>query len=108
MSVMLLRASSMLPGLRRNHFGLAACLSDLLQSRFRKQMRGNTEWRLQFAVSKNLQPIPKFTDQTALHEELGRDRFFRREPREILQVDDRVALLEDVRETTLGKPAVQR
>src|SRR5438128_1557981 len=96
-----------LDGLDRNDRRLAARLPNLIKRGLREEMRRNMERRFQFALAQNLEPVVQPFDQTALEKKLRRHRFLCLEPREVSQVNHRVALLEDIGKTSLGKTPLQ-
>src|SRR2546422_9687975 len=64
--------------------------------------------RLEFTVTQALEPVSKTLDAAALEEQFRRNFFPGLELREVFQVNQRVALLEDVREAPFRKPRVKR
>src|SRR5208282_251366 len=71
-------------------------------------MRGNFERRLQLAISQNLEPVADPFDHAAVEEEFRGDGRLGSKIRQVTNVHQSVALLEDVGEATLGETPVER
>src|SRR5208283_5067261 len=92
---------------RADHLRRPSGLLDLIQRRLRKLVGLHRDLARQLAGAENLESFPQLLDDAQLHQAIGVEgialEFF-----QTPQVDDSELLLEDVGESALGKPAVER
>src|ERR1700690_755392 len=94
-------------GLLLDHLGASSGGLDLLQRGLREQVRLHQQRPRHVAGTQPFQAVAELLDDAQLDQNCGRELVaFQRA--KASHVDDRVFLLEDVREPTLGKAAVQR
>jgi hypothetical protein len=68
---------------------------------------GNVQRRFQFTISHHLEPVSQPLDHTPLEKKSRSNFLFWPESREIAEVNQRIALLKDIREPTLRNAALQ-
>src|SRR5580693_9228554 len=90
-----------------DYTGLAAGFLDLLRRRLRKNVRFDVDAARDFTGPEDLETVAELIDNAALDQAVHGERvafqFF-----QILEVDDRILLLEDIGKSALRQTAVQR